>query len=248
VRAKKDRPWLTGSGVEIPTIELKEICKTWAPEQWDSYLKWYASGARELLVSPTTYSRICEERTDSIFESQKASVTPAKQNLVGRLLGQLPEREAHILRSTFIDGRTQVDIAADFPLSRQRITQLKRNAFLRLKRGLAGDKLAARQFMRGVSNSGEQIETSIWDMPMVPPPREDRKYQPGNFEIEMSNLKNHSFREAHRRLPKMAREIMYLRFWCDLSVREIARRLSMGGNVVEQIIEASVSKVIRTQI
>jgi DNA-directed RNA polymerase specialized sigma subunit len=137
VKKKLDRPWLTGSGVEIPTIELKEICKTWSHELWDQYLNWYASGARELLVSPTTYSRICEERTDSIFESRKISVTPAKQNLIGRLLGQLPERESHILQSTYIYGRTQVDIAADFPLSRQRITQLKRNAFLRLKRGLA---------------------------------------------------------------------------------------------------------------
>ena len=248
MRTKKDRPWLTGSGVEIPTSDLRDICKSWGPELWDAYLKWYASGRREALVSPLTYIEICEEQSDSIFESRKISVTPAKQNLVIRILKQLPERESHILRATFIEGRTQVDIASDFRLSQSRIAHLKREAFIRLKRGLAGDKLIARRFMRGVSNVVEQIETSIWEMPMVPPPREDRKYEPENFEVEMSNLKNHSFREANRRLPKTAREIMYLRFWCDLSVREIARRLSMGGNVVEQMIEASVSKVIRNQI
>ena len=162
MRTKKDRPWLTGSGVEIPTIELRDICKSWGPEQWDAYLKWYASGRREALVSSLTYIEICEEQTDSIFKSRKISVTPAKQNLVIRILSQLPERESEILRATFIDGRTQVDIATDFQCSRPRIAQLKRSAFLRLKRGLAGDKFTARRFMRGVSNVNEQIETSIW--------------------------------------------------------------------------------------
>ncbi len=241
-----ERPWLTGSGVEIPTIELSEICKTWAPGTWQAYLNWYGSSCREVLITLAVYQKIGEEQFETIFESLAKSETPAKRNLIERMLSQLSEREAEILRATFLDGRTQVEIAAELCLSQPRVCQIKNSGIRSLKRGLGGDKFIARQFMRGANSYERPIETAIWDQPMVPPPKEPRFYDPNNFENEVQHLKNHSLRKAVLLLPSTSQEIVYLRFWCDQSIRQIAQRLQMGMNSVCQICHASVAKIKRS--
>lgn len=243
-----ERSWLTGSGVEISTIELREICTSWDAHSWESYLRWYQSGRREALVALSTYQEICEENFESIFESLAKSETPAKRNLIKRMLSQLPEREAEILRATYLEGRTQVEIAAEFRLSQPRVCQLKNNGLRSLKRGLAGDKFIARRFMRGANDYRPVTETSIWDETNAVPPKEARKYDPDNFEIEIQNFKNHGVREAVLSLPMIAQKIVYLRFWCELSDQQIAKRLQMGGNVISQICDASVSKIKRSVV
>jgi RNA polymerase sigma factor (sigma-70 family) len=243
-----ERPWLTGSGVEIPTLELKEINRTWDAKTWEAYLKWYSGTRQEELVTPSLYQEIGEEQFESIFESHAKSETPAKRNLIERLLSQLHGREAEILRATFLEGRTQVEIAAEFGLSQPRICQIKNSGLRTLKQGLAGDKLIARRFMRGADNYERPKETALWDQPMVPPPMEARFYDPNNFEDEIRNLKNHSLRVALLRLSPKAQEILFLRFWCNQSIRQIARRLQIGMNSVCQICHASVAKVKRLSV
>ena len=102
--------------------------------------------------------------------------------------------------------------------------------------------------MRGASDYQSVTEASIWDEVLGVPPKEARKYDPDNFEIETQNLKNHSVKEAVLSLPMIAQKIVYLRFWCELSEQQIARRLQMGVNVVSQICDASVSKIKRSVV
>lgn len=246
MKTNYERPWLTGSGAEIATIDLKVICKQWNANTWEAYLKWYSSGCREVLISLNLYQKIGEEQFESIFKSLAKSETPAKRNLIERLLSQLSGREAEILRATYLEGRTQVEIAAEFCLSQPRVCQIKNNALRSLKRGLAGDKFIARQFMRGASDYERVTETSIWDLPMLHSPKDAVIYDPNKFEDEIQNFKKHSLREAILRLSPIAQEIVYLRFGCDQSIRQIARRLRMGMNTVSEICNASVSKIKRS--
>jgi RNA polymerase sigma factor (sigma-70 family) len=241
----KHRPWLTGSGVEIPTAELKEICKVWDPSTWEAYLKWYGGGCREILLTPELYQQIGDEQIETIFEMFSKTETPAKRNLIERLLSHLPARDAEILRTIYLEGRTQVEVAAVFGVSQPRICQLKNGAFLRLKRGLAGDRFIARQYMRGVKESLPAPEPSLWDQPMDPPLNEDRDNNPGNASEFISRIKNHLLREAVLRLSQTAQLTVYWMFWSGTSLREVAQRLSTGTNNVDEVRDASVVKVKR---
>lgn len=102
--------------------------------------------------------------------------------------------------------------------------------------------------MRGASDYRSVKEPSIWDEVIAVPPNEARKYDPDNFEIEIKNFKNHSVREAVLSLPMIAQKIVYLRFWCELSEQQIARRIQLGGNVISQICDALVSKIKRSVV
>jgi RNA polymerase sigma factor (sigma-70 family) len=248
MKKRSVRPWLTKSGVEMPTLELKEICKGWEPTTWEAYLKWYGGGCREVLLAPAVYRQIGEEQIETLFETFSKTETPAKRKLIERLLSQLPPRDAEVLRATYLDGRTQVEMAADFGFSQPRICQLKNAALLRLKRGLEGDKFIARQFMRGVKDSLSAPEAPLWDQSMDPPLNEDRDYSSGNISEITSRIKNHLLREAVLRLSCSAQLTVYWIFWGGTSLREVARRLSMGTNVVDQVRDASVAKVKRHAI
>ena len=206
------RPWLTASGVEIPTIELKEVCKSWDANLWEKYLNWYQSGQSEVLIALFAYQKICEESVETVFESFAKTETPAKRKLIERMLSQLPSRQAEILRATYLEGLTQVAIAAEFRLSQPRVCQLKSDGLRSLKKGLAGDKFIARQFMRGASDRRPHKESALWDECLNLRLREIRKYDPNNFEIEIRNFKNHSLKEAIQSLPVTGQKIIYMRF------------------------------------
>lgn len=241
-----ERPWLSCSGVEIPTVELKEICKKWDASTWESYLKWYQSGRREALIEFSTFQEICDQQFETIFESFARSVTPAKRRLVERLLSQLPSRESEILRASFLEGRTQVEIAAEFRFSQPRVCQLKNNALMSLKRGLAGDKLIARRFMKGASDYHHKTEEFLWDQKMVPPIKDTGVYSPNNFSKEIRFTKNHSVREALLELSQATQKIIFLRYWCTQSFQQIAKNLQWGTNLINQINDSSVTKIKRT--
>lgn len=248
MKAKLERPWLTGSGVEISTIELKKICGGWDLVTWEAYLKWYESGRREAIVSSLTYLEICEEQVETIFESLAKSETPAKRKLVKRLLSNLPEREAEVLRAIYLEGRLQSAIAADLRISRSRIAHLKSAALAGLKWGLAGDKLTARRFMRGVSDASFDIDPSIWNQPMVPPPDEIEVCDSDDFVEQIDRLKNQKVRVAVLKLPTGARHIALLRFWHSETLCRISRKLMMGMNSVDQVCDASATKIKQTLI
>ena len=244
VRKKNlDRPWLTSTGVEIATNELRDISKEWNLKTWELYLRWYEHGCYENLIAPATYDRICDELVDSVFDLFLINPSPEIRAECDRQLALLPELEAKVLRLFFLEGRTEVEIAAVFSRSQPGINKIKNRALLRLKRGNHGDKLLARQFMRGEDSATEMEEQSIWDEPTPFAIREDRTFLPENQKLEIDGFAWTSFKRAMRELPEMSQRILYLRYWCDFSHRQIARDLKTGVNVVQQIETAAVFKL-----
>lgn len=238
-REPKSYPWLTPTGVPIPTADLKQIVASWVKATWEEYLDWFETSIREKLVRPEIYDQIGNEQTESIFEKFRQNSSQKNRRRCERELRKLPPLEAEVLRQYFLEGRTEVEIAFALNRSRTGISRIKIRALSRLKRGNSGDEVSLCQFMRG------EDESSIWDEPLRYPLKEDRPYSADAHQDEFDKIKTSSVRAALLGLSDTAQRILYLRHWCGFSVGQIARRLRLGVNVVDQIDSASISKIKR---
>lgn len=243
MRTRKPRPWLTSTGVEIPIDQLKAICKSWDQATWEDYLKWYESGRRDALVSPAVYQKRTEEMTESIFRQFDQNTDPQKRALCEKLLRSIPENEAKVLRLTYFRGRTIRDIAAETNYSKSGVHKLKNRGIERLRRGHDGEKVDARRFMRG--EIFDHNSESLWVQPLSFSIREDRVYDPTKYKEEFAKISHSGLNRALAELSEREQRILYLRFWCDYSVSGIARELRSGVNLIEQVIDAAISKLKR---
>lgn len=248
LKKKYHRPWLNASGVEISTADLKPKVQSWSAKTWEEYLKWYQSPGHERLITPAIYDLICDTQTETIFEEFAQNSSQEIKRLCEQVLSLLPSIEALVLRRYFLEGRTEVEIAFELKRSQTGINLIKNRALSRLKRGNPGDGMFARQFMRGENSAYLAEEPSIWDEPMAEPIKEARYYDPENHQAEFEAIKSSCVRVALMALPEEARRILYLRYWCGMSVNQTARNLKRGVNVIEQIESASISKVKRNAL
>ncbi len=242
MKTKLDRPWLTASQVEIPLAELKEISKTWDEQTWNDYLNWFQSGCSEKLISKNVFDKISEEIEKNIFEEFGYQSCPKLQSFCEQLLAALPAHQAQILRLYFYEGRTHKEIAFIFGRSDRTISYNKNTALRTLKRVHGGEPLAARQYMRGVDDFIPKEIKSEWDGKLSHPICDRRTYSQPEANNELLNHKCTELHEIFQGLSDRSRQIIYLKFWCELSVSEIARKCSVGLNTVEQILDAAVFK------
>lgn len=245
MRTKKPRPWLTSTGVEISTAELKEICKSWDQATWESYLGWYESARRDALVAPGVYQKRTEEMTESIFQQFDQNTDPKKRAHCEELLSSIPADEAQVIRLTYFDGKTEREIAAEKRKGKTTVHKLKIKGIERLRRGHDGEKGTTRRFMRGVDSEADPNIQSIWAHPLSFSIREDRVYDPSQYKEEFAKINHSGLKVAVAELSDREQRILYLRFWCDYSISEIARELRSGVNLIEQVIDAAISKLKR---
>lgn len=231
------KPWLTSGGVEIPTEQIMNLCQNWDPPTWERYLKWYESGRHEALVPATLYSEKCEQMKESIFSEFGYHTSPEKTQLCEDLLNELPKMERRVLSLVFLNGKTEREIAAEVNRSQPGVHQIKNRALLRLQRGIQGNEVITRRYMRG--------EDSSIEAPLSNYAREEKVYDPKNYKAELAEIKHRELSQAVRELSERQQQIIYLRFWCDYSFKQIARDLGIGVNFAEQICDAAVSKLKR---
>jgi DNA-directed RNA polymerase specialized sigma subunit len=245
-RKKFERPWLNATGVEIPTVDLRPMTHSWNSATWEDYLTWYETGRREALIQPVIYDKTCDEQFESIFEQFAQDSSSENREKCEQVLSLLPGLEALVLRRYFLSGLTEVEIAFELKRSRTGINLIKTRGLSRLKRGNSGDEMSARRFMRGESDFSENEDLSIWEESSTTKIKQDRKYDPQNHKAEIELLESMSLRAALMELPEIASQVLYLRYWCDLSVNEAARLPNRGVNVIEQIESASIVKINRS--
>lgn len=243
MRKKLNRPWLTATEVERPLSELKEISNTWDKQIWGEYLDWFQSGNSEKLVSKNVFNKISEELQKNIFEEFGYQACPKLQSFCDQLLSTLPSHQQYILRAIFFDGKTERKIAGDMCRSAGYVSQNKTKAITTLKREHCGEMLSTRQYMRGADVFIPDEIKSEWDQKLSHPICEQRTYSQSEANNELLNHKCAELREIFQELTDRSRQIIYLKFWCNLSVSEIARKCSVGLNTVEQILDATVFKI-----
>lgn len=245
MRTTKNRPWLTATGVAIPTEQLKQISQFWDQATWEAYLKWYERPLKARLLKPNIYKKICDQQTRTIFEKFNQSISREISLQCDRLLSTLPVVEANVLTLKFLEGRTDRTVAAKLGISKSSVHVMKNRALSRLRRGIHGELLGTREYMRGENSETPKIESSIWDSSSSQPLKEDKVYDPTKHNQELDNIQHYALRMALKELSERQRQILYLRFWCDYSLNDIARELRMGVNMIDEVCEAAISKLKR---
>ncbi len=245
MRVNPIKPWLTSTGVEIPIGQLQKISRQWNATTWEQYLKWYESALRLRLLTPVIYDQICSEEIETIFEQFAHDTSSEKRILCEHLLSTLPAHERVVLRLHFIDGRTDFEIAAITRRSRSGVNLIKHRALSRLRRGHDGDEIAAREFMKGEISENVEMESSIWNMSLSYPVKEDRVYDPNAQKAELEKIRSYPLKKALSELSERQQRIVYLYFWCDFSINQIAREMRCGVNLVDQVFEAALSALKR---
>ncbi len=243
MKKKLNRPWLTSSDIERPISELKAMTKTWDHQTWSDYLDWYEVGRKDRLVSEELYTNLGESIEKNIFEEFGYDSCPRLQSLCDQLLATLPEIQQRVLRGIYFEGKTFRKIAFEINRSIGCITQIKNRAITSLKQGRDGDNLYARRIMKGADDFIPRKIESVWNDKLSAPLKDQRSFGHLNADQELLNHNCQELREIFRQLSQRSRQIIYLKFWCEQGTSEIARKLSLGLNTVEQIIDATVFKI-----
>lgn len=242
-KQRKYQPWLTPSGVERPLEELKQLSKTWEQKTWNEYLHWLESGRKDKLISSDFYLSQCETLEKSIFEEFGYQNYLADQNLCEQLLSKLAKSEAQVLKLIYLEGKTQKEIAALFRRSDRRISQIKLNALAALKWVLLGERLESQRIVEGDQSYNSKPEDSIWFKKLRSTIKEDRSYHCDSYFNELLNHPNPILKDIFKQLSERQLKIIYLKYFCGKNTSEVARSLSIGLNVVEQISDATVFKI-----
>ena len=245
MESKKSKPWLTSTGVEVPVRRIKEICETWSLPTWEAYLDWLDSPVREHLLDPDHYVDLADRESTTIFEQIHETSDQTDRTRCDKLLSYLPPREKVVLRLIFFDGLTARQIAKKTRTSKSRVHELKTSALLRLRDEFQGDKPDTRHLIGGTSADVVLSADSLWTRSSEQSPKEAKVYDPSRQTEEFENIQHASLKSAVASLSEQQQRIIYLWFWCDLSANEIARELACGANSVEQVLEASISKLKR---
>ncbi len=241
-KKKQYRPWLTSSEVERSTQELKEICKSWGPETWEAYLKWYEMSFREVLVKTEHYEILGERVSQSIFELYGYDTCPKLQSFCEQILSTLTPVQEIALRSTYLHGKTVRQIAYETKRSHVSVIQNKYRAIQVLRNRFSGDDLTAQHLMKGAMFFDPANNNSIWKTNNLAPLKSNRIYNPENYDKELLNHPIEEVRCFFRAHSLRVRQYVYLRYWCGFSINEIARKCAVGVNTVDQVIEATVFK------
>lgn len=226
MRKKKKfiRPWLTPSGIEIPTYELKEIDKDWSEKTWDEYLNWYQSGQAEKLITISLLNKIADEIEDSIFSQYGFDTNYKDIEFCNQLLLTLPSHHQRILTLVFLEGRTLVEVAKVLNRSTTSIHHHKNKALTALKRGNDGKSWNARHYIEGYDEIESQKINSIWDQKLSSPIKANRSYHEFNFRNELVCHVTDELREIFRDMAELSLELIYLRFFCNFNLNVISRK------------------------
>lgn len=224
ISKSRQRPWLSPSGVALPTEQIKQICKSWDRLTWDSYLKWFEGRRRESLTLNNEYDQYRDAQTQTVFETCGSETNEDLQSQCADILSTLPPVQAQVLEQTFIEGKTQSAIATIINRSRGHVAYLKDKAITNLKQGHSGDESSTRRIVKDEENQATGEPTLLWDQKLLIPIKEHRAFR------------------AEALSPRQLK-ILNSRFFSELQHQQIARDLNLGINVVQEIEDAAVLKI-----
>jgi DNA-directed RNA polymerase specialized sigma subunit len=240
---RSKRPWLRPNGKPLYRSQLIRESRSWDAKIWEDYLRWYQRPCKEALISSLAYETLCETRSESIYDELGYKSNPALRSYCEIILDSLPWIEAQVLRQYFFDGLTELQVAIRVKKTPSGVHRIKKRALFRLKNTHSHLPVSAIHIMRGNSSHSELEAPSLGiDLPNDPI-REDRFYCSDSCELELRAIPNQPVRDAILSLTPRQQQCVYLRFWCNLSLSEIARRLGLGVNTAHDLCEVATFKI-----
>lgn len=200
------------------------------------------------MINPSLYTKISEEIDENIFSEFGSETKSSHIELCHELLSALPQYQQQILKLIYFEGRTLAYIAKIFKRSPASIHQNKFKALTTLKRVFGGKTVNARHYIEGHDDLESQKINSLWDEKLSSPLFERRSYHEFNFKNELAHHKSPMLREVFSEVLDLSLEIIYLRFFFNLSFRQISRKTHLTPNTIDQIIDATVFKIKSTLI
>jgi len=237
-RRNINREWLKKGGEEIPTDELKEICKTWDQNTWEAYLKWYEAPSRETQVHPYHYEIQLERLQSGLFEdalNQQSNFTSLCENLVS----SLPVLEKAALGMHYLEGLTDIQVAPVINRSRRRTQELRIQGLTRLGRGNPGDEPPQCHLMRRMFFTAPKHWESSKSIFI-------KKQEDLSHESELSSESvTEEFLKAFKSLSNLKQRILFQRFWKDEPLRKIARDHNLGRNTLDDLLTSALNTLKR---
>ena len=240
----KSRPWLNSNEKPICDSTLKRISKNWDADTWEDYLTWFQTPCKEALLRGRGYALKCEEMTETVYREYGHEHDELIAKYVDGLLGSLPKNQATVLRLYYFEGLTERQVSRRMRITHQCVNVRKRKALFSLAQTNPEENVAAIHIMRGLFSSKERKEPLEQD-PVEDQYCEERTCDPEAFDSEIQAIENANVKRAIAELTENQKRAVYLRYWCDLSFSEIARRLGVGVSSVQALCDVSVSKIKR---
>ena len=106
-RIKKARPWIDDNGKKYPDEKLKVISKGWDQKTWDYYLSETVDVPQRepILKEKSDVENYSQEDHSKFFkESFGKKHRPNLKSALNVMIGELPQKEAIILRMLFNEG------------------------------------------------------------------------------------------------------------------------------------------------
>ena len=117
-RSGKQKPWLNADGSPKSTAELEEVCRSWSPLEWETYLASTETPQNEVLLDdPTAIEQFAESSFASTASMADQLSLPSMKRLLKSQLRRLPSREREIIHMRYFQGLETSEIASRLGIS-----------------------------------------------------------------------------------------------------------------------------------
>jgi RNA polymerase sigma factor (sigma-70 family) len=237
------RPWLSLSGVELPVETLKTLCRDWDARTWQLYLKWFESPRRESSICTEKFEYLSDAMEISVAEELHKSCSAEDKNLCELVFSRLPTVQRQVLELSYLEGRTDAEIAHVLGKSRNRISEIKNSAIRALKREFNGERPTLCPYMGDAESEPADKLPSVWQYRPPEASEMSKVIASNNSKNELLSGEIAPFERAIRELSPLAQKSFYRRFWLAWTQTAIARETDIGLNVVQSIECATVSRI-----
>lgn len=155
-----NKPWLDPKGNIYSDAALREISKSWTAEMWETFLhETIDCASSEDLITPKKYDFLCEELSESIWNSDTPEHLPEFKAEVRNAVKQLTLQQQQIIKAVFWNDRSFREIAKSIGTSHQLVAIQKTNSLKKLKKILNRHIAAPRMYERDGSFSPPENQT-----------------------------------------------------------------------------------------
>ena len=132
----ENQPWLNKDGSYKDEETIKAECKTWGPTGWEAYLTSIEvePSEKEVIFENEDLSReLYSQKHKEIFEDCYSSRSfPELKVLLMKKVKELTHKQQKLIKATFWDQRSQVDLAEELDCSKASVSRMRDRALKRL--------------------------------------------------------------------------------------------------------------------
>ena len=131
-----DKPWLNADGSMKSDEELKSICQTWKPSQWEEYLSTIEGAQVEMPISQLTADdekERAQELAVNIFDYIIESKNVHLKSVISEAISSLTPRQLQVVRKVYWERKSYAQAAKELGVGKSTIQNIHIQALGRLR-------------------------------------------------------------------------------------------------------------------